>query len=65
MALQRPSTRLNKEFDLPTKLGINSIFNLQVINEHPNCGDGIEESSGFAYLPEDFMNEGVFYYNFG
>lgn len=22
--------------------------------EHPNCGPGIQNASGFSYLPEDF-----------
>ena len=39
-------------------VGIQSVFNLQQPGEHKNCGPGIEESSGFSYLPEDLMSEG-------
>lgn len=66
--MQRPSTRLMKEYDLINtfaKIGIKSIFNLQTSGEHASCGDGIEKSSGFSYLPEDFIDAGISYYNFG
>lgn len=35
-----------------------AVFNLTEAGEHPYCGDGLEESSGFPYLPETFMREG-------
>lgn len=38
--------------------GITAIFNLTEPGEHPHCGDGLEASSGFPYLPETFMREG-------
>lgn len=68
MAMQRPSTRLLKEFDLVAtfvKMNIKSVFNLQTEGEHASCGDGIEKLSGFSYLPEAFIDSGVSYYNFG
>jgi protein tyrosine phosphatase domain-containing protein 1 len=67
LAMQRPSTRLIQEYDLINtflKTGIKSIFNLQTFGEHASCGDGIEKS-GFSYLPEDFIDSGISYYNFG
>lgn len=67
LAMQRPSTRLMAEHQLvksfqDVKLG--AIFNLQQRGEHASCGDGIL-SSGFSYLPEDWMDKGIYYYNFG
>lgn len=44
-------------FSLSRK-GITAIFNLTEPGEHPHCGDGLEASSGFPYLPETFMREG-------
>ena len=29
-------------------------MNLQEPGEHPFCGDGIHEKSGFSYYPEEF-----------
>lgn len=34
------------------------MFNLTEAGEHPCCGHGLEQSSGFPYLPETFMKEG-------
>jgi len=68
LATQRPSTNIIKKYDLINefkKHNLLSIINLEEFGEHPNCGDGIDPSSGFSYKPEDFMNEGIFYYNFG
>lgn len=59
MASQRPSTRLMEEYDIMAQLkshSIHSIVNLQVPGEHPNCGDGILQASGFSYLPEEDIN---------
>ncbi|ORX87783.1 hypothetical protein BCR32DRAFT_239887 [Anaeromyces robustus] len=67
LATQRPSTKIIKKYNLINefkKNNILSIINLEEFGEHPNCGDGIELSSGFAYKPEDFMNEGSSYYYF-
>ncbi|KAH6568964.1 hypothetical protein BASA60_006545 [Batrachochytrium salamandrivorans] len=61
LAMQRPSSRLIKEFDLVTKFQehqIHSIFNLQEAGEHAMCGDGNEPLSGFSYLPETWMDNG-------
>ena len=40
------------------RAGIESVFNLQQPGEHKNCGPGLEESSGFTYLPEHLMSQG-------
>ncbi|KAJ3302229.1 Protein tyrosine phosphatase domain-containing protein 1 [Kappamyces sp. JEL0829] len=68
VAMQRPSTRLIKEFgliDVFLQENIRAIFNLQLPGEHLSCGDGVEPSSGFSYVPEQFMDSGISYYNFG
>lgn len=57
LATQRPSSRLIKEYGLVDRFKnnhIGAIFCLQEPGEHPHCGDGIHESSGLSYLPEEF-----------
>lgn len=66
VAMQRPSTRLIKEhsiIDQFKKQNIGAILCLQTPGEHPHCGDGIHPE-GLSYLPEAFMDHGVFFYNF-
>jgi len=68
LATQRPSTRIIKQFDIIKQFkekGINAIFNLQEPGEHPLCGDGIHPSSGFSYHPEEFYENGIYFFNFG
>lgn len=41
-----------------TRLGVSAIINLQEVNEHPSCGDGIGKC-GFSYDPVvDVMDKG-------
>ena len=64
LAMQRPSTRLLDEYSLVEKFRLNrlgAVFNLQQQGEHASCGDGIEPASGFSYLPESFMDNGIYY----
>ena len=66
--MQRPSTRLMKEYDLITKFkdaGISAIFNLQQPGEHTTCGDGLDHRSEFSYFPEEWMEAGISYLQFG
>ena len=66
LACQRPSTRIIKEFDLINQFKrnrITAIVNLQEPFEHPFCGDKINKG-GFSYRPEEFMDNGIFFYNF-
>jgi protein tyrosine phosphatase domain-containing protein 1 len=59
--MQRPSTRLIKEYRLIDQFldcDIKTIFNLQVSGEHASCGDGNELTSGFSYIPEVWMDKG-------
>jgi hypothetical protein len=61
VASQRPSSRIILEYGLIEKfsdLGIWSIVNLEEFGEHVSCGDGIDETSGFAYIPEELMAAG-------
>jgi len=68
LATARPSTEVIKKFDVIgqfSQTGIKSLINLQHPGEHSSCGFGLEPGSGFSYVPEDFMKEDVFFYNFG
>ena len=67
LAMQRPSSRLIKMFSIIEQFKmkeIGAVVNLQECGEHALCGDGITES-GFSYRPEEFMDHGIFFYNFG
>ncbi|CAM9405729.1 unnamed protein product, partial [Sphacelaria rigidula] len=67
IAMQRPSTMLIKTYGIVGQLkreGVAAIFNLTEAGEHPYCGHGLEESSGFPYLPEIFMKERIYFFNF-
>ncbi|KAG5190341.1 hypothetical protein JKP88DRAFT_299012 [Tribonema minus] len=44
--------------------GITVVLNLTEPGEHPHCGDGLEASSGFPYLPETLMAAGIQFVNF-
>jgi len=61
LAMQRPSDDLIDSVNLIhqfTERGITAIFNLTEPGEHPFCGSGNENSSGFPYTPEKFMGVG-------
>ena len=50
--MQRPSTRIIKEYGIVDQFlrnNIVAVFNLQEQGEHPHCGDRIDEVSGFSY----------------
>lgn len=42
--------------------GINTVLNVQELNEHEYCGKILK--SGFTYLPETFMKNQITFYNF-
>ncbi|XP_068719104.1 protein tyrosine phosphatase domain-containing protein 1-like [Montipora capricornis] len=68
LATARPSTEVIKKYNVLQQFarsGIKSIINLQHPGEHASCGFGLEPESGFSYLPEDFMQEDIYFYNFG
>ena len=63
---QRPSKRLIEKFNVVEQLkqkNVKAIINLEEPGEHPFCGDGILEKTGFSYDPEVFMNAGIAYFN--
>lgn len=60
IAMQRPNDKqldngLMQQF---IDNNIMAIFNLTEAGEHPNCGCGIIEDSGFSYTPEKLMSKG-------
>ncbi|XP_055509250.1 protein tyrosine phosphatase domain-containing protein 1 [Leucoraja erinacea] len=68
LAMARPSTQLIKTFSIINQfkgLNIKSVINLQVPGEHNHCGDPLELKSGFSYLPEIFMENDIYFFNFG
>ncbi|XP_048409696.1 protein tyrosine phosphatase domain-containing protein 1 isoform X2 [Stegostoma tigrinum] len=68
LAMARPSTQLIKKFNIIKQfqgLNIKSVINLQVPGEHDHCGDPLELKSGFSYLPETFMENNIYFFNFG
>ncbi|KXS09621.1 phosphatases II [Gonapodya prolifera JEL478] len=65
LLMSRPSTRINREYSLPTRLhssGIRAIVCLQEVGEHPFCGDNLQES-GLSYMPDEFEREGIKFIN--
>ena len=67
---QRPSTLLIRKHNIGKQLKENciySVFCLQEPGEHPNCGPGILDSTGFSYSPKNFCLEDFEpdFYNFG
>jgi len=63
LACSRPTTR---HVDLKTlfyNAGIRAIFNLEAPDEHVLCGHG-NHQSGFSYNPTEFMDVGIFVYNY-
>ncbi|NXX15173.1 PTPC1 protein, partial [Podargus strigoides] len=68
LAMARPSTELMEKHNIIEQFercGIKTIINLQRPGEHASCGSPLEPESGFTYLPEAFMEAGVYFYNFG
>jgi len=71
VAMQRPHKKSHFEhsetplMDSFKNLGITAIINCTEFGEHPNCGDGILESIGLSYDPDDVMKKGIEYYHYG
>uniref|UniRef100_A0A8C5UAE1 Protein tyrosine phosphatase domain-containing protein 1 n=1 Tax=Malurus cyaneus samueli TaxID=2593467 RepID=A0A8C5UAE1_9PASS len=68
LAMARPSTELIEKYNIIEQFercGIKTIINLQRPGEHASCGSPLEQESGFTYLPEAFMEAGIYFYNFG
>ncbi|KAM9813527.1 protein tyrosine phosphatase domain-containing protein 1 [Neosynchiropus ocellatus] len=68
LAMARPSTEIIDKYNVIQQFrrcGLKTVINLQRPGEHASCGNPLEPESGFTYLPERFMEAGVYYYNFG
>ncbi|XP_036441461.1 protein tyrosine phosphatase domain-containing protein 1 [Colossoma macropomum] len=68
VAMARPSTDLIKRYNILEqfkKLNIKSIINMQLPGEHDHCGPDLEPDSGFTYSPQIFMENQIYFYNFG
>ncbi|KAI5930762.1 Protein tyrosine phosphatase domain-containing protein 1 [Manis javanica] len=68
LAMARPSTELLQKYCVIEQFqshGIKTVINLQRPGEHASCGNPLEQESGFTYLPEAFMEAGIYFYNFG
>nr|KAF6434276.1 protein tyrosine phosphatase domain containing 1 [Molossus molossus] len=68
LAMARPSTELLEKYRIIEQFlshGLKTIINLQRPGEHASCGNPLEQESGFTYLPEAFMEAGIYFYNFG
>ncbi|XP_077886752.1 protein tyrosine phosphatase domain-containing protein 1 isoform X5 [Ictidomys tridecemlineatus] len=68
LAMARPSSELLEKYHIIEQFlshGIKTIINLQRPGEHASCGNSLEQESGFTYLPETFMEAGIYFYNFG
>ncbi|KAG5281769.1 hypothetical protein AALO_G00048600 [Alosa alosa] len=68
LAMARPSTEVIEKFNMIEQFrrsGIRTVINLQQPGEHASCGNPLEPDSGFTYRPEDFMEAGIYFYNYG
>ncbi|KAJ4937919.1 hypothetical protein JOQ06_002548 [Pogonophryne albipinna] len=68
IAMARPSSHLIKKYKIVEqfqRLNIRSIINMQLPGEHAHCGPPIEPDSGFTYSPQTFMDNDIYFYNFG
>ncbi|XP_017574189.1 protein tyrosine phosphatase domain-containing protein 1 [Pygocentrus nattereri] len=68
VAMARPSTNLIRRYSIIEqfkKLNIKSIINMQLPGEHDHCGPDLEPDSGFTYSPQTFMENQIYFYNFG
>nr|XP_046254108.1 protein tyrosine phosphatase domain-containing protein 1 [Scatophagus argus] len=68
LAMSRPSTEIIEKFNIIDQFrghGIKTVINLQIPGEHASCGNPLEPESGFSYRPEVFMENNIYFYNFG
>ncbi|XP_075221216.1 uncharacterized protein LOC142324243 [Lycorma delicatula] len=67
VAMARPCTEMiqkKKVIEQFKSVGVKSLINLQRPGEHANCGFQLE-NTGFTYDPAVFMENDIYYYNFG
>ncbi|XP_068595487.1 protein tyrosine phosphatase domain-containing protein 1 [Brachionichthys hirsutus] len=68
IAMARPSNNLIEKYsiiDQFRRLNIRSIINMQLPGEHAHCGPPLDAESGFTYSPQIFMENDIYFYNFG
>ncbi|XP_067090280.1 protein tyrosine phosphatase domain-containing protein 1 [Osmerus mordax] len=68
VAMTRPSTHLINKYNIIEqfkRLNIKSIINMQLPGEHAYCGPPLDPGSGFTYSPQAFMENDIFFFNFG
>uniref|UniRef100_A0A3Q3XHB9 Protein tyrosine phosphatase domain-containing protein 1 n=1 Tax=Mola mola TaxID=94237 RepID=A0A3Q3XHB9_MOLML len=68
LAMSRPSTEIIEKCNIIDQFrrnGIKTVINLQIPGEHASCGNTLEPESGFSYCPEVFMENNIYFYNFG
>ncbi|XP_077575226.1 protein tyrosine phosphatase domain-containing protein 1 [Stigmatopora nigra] len=68
LAMSRPSTEIIEKYNIIEQFrrnGIKTVINLQIPGEHASCGNPLEPQSGFSYKPEVFMENNIYFYNFG
>ncbi|XP_072222625.1 protein tyrosine phosphatase domain-containing protein 1 [Leuresthes tenuis] len=68
LAMSRPSTEIIEKYNVIDQFkrnGIKTVINLQIPGEHASCGKPLEPESGFSYHPEVFMENNIYFYNFG
>ncbi|XP_008286459.1 protein tyrosine phosphatase domain-containing protein 1 [Stegastes partitus] len=68
LAMSRPSTEIIEKYNIIDQFrrsGIKTVINLQLPGEHASCGNPLEPESGFSYRPEVFMENNIYFYNFG
>ncbi|XP_063743305.1 protein tyrosine phosphatase domain-containing protein 1 isoform X2 [Eleginops maclovinus] len=68
LAMSRPSTEIIEKYHIIDQFrrdGIKTVINLQIPGEHASCGNPLEPESGFSYRPEVFMENNIYFYNFG
>ncbi|XP_004070108.1 protein tyrosine phosphatase domain-containing protein 1-like [Oryzias latipes] len=68
IAMARPSNHLIQKYNIIdqfNRLNIKSIINMQLPGEHAHCGPPLDPDSGFTYSPQTFMDNDIYFYNFG
>ncbi|XP_061650156.1 protein tyrosine phosphatase domain-containing protein 1 isoform X1 [Phyllopteryx taeniolatus] len=68
LAMSRPSTEIIEKYNIIDQFirnSIKTVINLQIPGEHAGCGNPLEPESGFSYNPETFMENNIYFYNFG
>ncbi|TKS73355.1 Protein tyrosine phosphatase domain-containing protein 1 [Collichthys lucidus] len=68
IAMARPSNRLIEKYNIIEqfrRLNVKSIINMQLPGEHAHCGPALDPESGFTYSPQIFMENDIYFYNFG